>query len=76
VTDDEGKRGQASSRFGWGFSGFALLAVYLVLRIVVGFWWALGLTLAAALVLALLRFVRALTREATSPPPQRRRPRG
>jgi hypothetical protein len=78
VADDERTRRESSSRFGWGLSGFALLAGYFVLRVVVGvgFWWALALTALAALVLAFFRFVDALTREARSPPPRRRRPRG
>jgi hypothetical protein len=76
VADDEGRREKSSSRFGWSLSGFALLAGYFVLRIFVGFWWALALTVAAALVLALIRFVGALTREGMSPPLRRRRPRG
>jgi hypothetical protein len=60
--DPEGRQGRSAPRFGWGFSAFALLVVYFVLRIVVGFWWALALTVAAALVLAVFRFVGALTR--------------
>jgi hypothetical protein len=75
VANDEGRREASSSRFGWALSGFVLLALYLVLRIVVGFWWALALTLVAALVLAFIRFVGALTREGMSPPLRRRRRR-
>jgi hypothetical protein len=55
-------------------AGIVLLSLYFALRYFAGFRWALALTVAAALVLAFLRFVGAITREETSPPPRRRRP--
>jgi hypothetical protein len=56
-------------------SALALLAFYFLMRVAVGFWWALGLTVAAALMIALVRFGVALTRAATSPPPRPPPPR-
>jgi HEAT repeat protein len=65
----------ASHRVPWA-SGIVLLAIYFLLRYFAGFWWALVATLAAALVVAVFRFVGAITREETSPPPRRPRPPG
>ena len=56
-------------------TGIALLGLYFVLRYFVGFWWAIVLTVGAALVLAVFRLVGAITREETSPPPRQHRRR-
>jgi hypothetical protein len=63
-----------SDRVPWA-TGIALLGLYFVLRYFVGFWWAIVLTVATALVLAVFRLVGAITREETSPPPRQHRRR-